>query len=233
MRPLGSISARPMTSDPFVFHQLELRRPQSQRDYRMSPRLAPLSRRQVEAARQQMSRSGAAVTAGGLPPSPSLRRKGRAPSLTKRTTLGTDARAFMARLTSDVPPGAAGFGSHVTTEGDLLGLWSGSTVPKRLLPTEEELGEVVAAAAIIAKCNESEEAANDCLLSLMSQASKTMEKAESKLIEEAKSMAVSDSDNTQQPGGGGRKGRRRTLTRRITEEGAELLAGQRSPMISP
>jgi hypothetical protein len=153
----------------------------------------------VSAARRDEARSS---TADGL-----LHRRGRAPKPMVRTSLGAEARALLARMASDQPPGPSGFGSKVSIDGEhLLALFGGSKVPKWLEPTVED----TAHASIMSIVNQSDEAAFKCLKSLITEASKSMEQAESKakLVEEKRTKASRESyDESVASVRGGRKRR--------------------------
>ena len=153
----------------------------------------------VSAARRDEARSS---TADGL-----LHRRGRAPQPMVRTSLGAEARALLARMASDQPPGPSGFGSKVSIDGEhLLALFGGSKVPKWLEPTVEG----TAHASIMSIVNQSDEAALNCLKSLITEASKSMEQAEekAKLVEEKRTKASRESyDESVASVHGGRKRR--------------------------
>ena len=118
-------------------------------------------------------------------------RKGRPPPRVLRTRLDVDARAVLARITSDTPPGPGGWGGKMSLLDDsgrpqrLLSVFPtpSGTVPKSFLPevqTTEEVAWKEQEKDIIAKVNESEDAAMDCLKGLISTAGSAVKKADAK-----------------------------------------------------
>ena len=144
--------------------------------------------------------------------------KGRPPNtpMTPRTSLDVDARAVLARIVSDVPPGPRGFGGKMTYDGDLLTLFPAGTVPKKFLPEDEEEEERKAEEHdIVAKINHSEESAMDCLVGLLAKADETVTKAEKKLAEDTPSMSrASDSFTLTKTDGSHTRGRRQSIMAR-------------------
>ena len=83
-----------------------------------------------------------------------LRSKGRPPEAAKVTTLSAEARAMLARCSSDQPPTNDGFGGKVSSDGaELVTIFPGAEVPPRLQlplsrPRRRRLpGEMMRAAA--------------------------------------------------------------------------------------
>jgi hypothetical protein len=200
-RPIGRATllvAMAFSARPYL--QQQQQQQQQQRDgFGAFPKRVWSPRDVVSAARRDEARSS---TADGL-----LHRRGRAPKPMVRTSLGAEARALLARMASDQPPGPSGFGSKVSIDGEhLLALFGGSKVPKWLEPTVED----TAHASIVSIVNQSDEAALKCLKSLMTEASKSMEQAESKakLVEEKRTKASRETyDGSVASVHGGRKRR--------------------------
>ena len=132
-----------------------------------SPRLTP--RDVVSAARTE--------AAGG-------QRKGRPPQMVTatRTALNYEARAYLARATSDAPPRPDGFGGKTSADGSqLVDVFQGTVVPKNLELTPEELEQREIAKVV----NSSEEASLGCLSGILKQTEAAMSKAETAMEAEA------------------------------------------------
>ena len=106
-------------------------------------------------------------------------RKGRPPpSNVVPTTLSAETRAMLARTNGDQPPRQEGFGAKVSADlSEISTIFYGTTIPKRLEVSAIEKEQRRVAAMV----NASEEESNACLLGLLGETSKAMDKAEAEM----------------------------------------------------